>query len=177
MHLKPEYVAVNPSKRVPALEIDGHVLGQSTAIIEYLEETRPSPALLPKDAFKRAIVRQMCNIISNDMQPLGNLVTIKYVASLVADPAEKEKQKELWIQTFYAAGFEALEALLREHAGTYSVGDEVTMADVFLVPQVFAGRRFKVDLAPYPTVVRVATALEALPAFAAAHPSKQPDAE
>lgn len=209
-----KYVALNPSKRVPTLLIDGLVLGQSAAIIEYLEETRPSPpppssgaagdaavaspaagggggggaeaapaaapsyALLPASAAARAVVRQMVNVISNDMQPLGNLLTMKKVGALAAgDAPAKDAAREAWAQFFLTAGLEALEALMAAHSGAHCVGDALSMADVFLVPQIFACRRFKVDLEPFPHVRRVCAAAEAHPAFALAHPSKQPDAE
>lgn len=176
---KPEYVDVNPSKKVPTLKIDGHVIGQSVAICEYLEETRPEPELLPHgDPFKRAIVRQLCSIISNDIQPLGNLAVLKHVQSFFSDPAEKEKARFEWAQKYIRIGMEAVEALVSKHAGKFCVGDAITMADVFLMPQVYNAFRFKLDVpALYPTVARIAAELDKHPAFVAAHPSNQPDAE
>jgi maleylacetoacetate isomerase len=123
---------------------------------------------------------QICAIISHDIQPVGNLRVLKHVASLLpadADAAAKEAAKGDWARRYMVLGFEAVEAVLAEHSGRYCVGDAVTLADAFLVPQVYNAHRFKVDMAPYPNIARVAAALEALPAFAAAHPSKQPDAE
>lgn len=172
-----EYAKLNPMKELPTLQIDGASLTQSTAIIEYLEETRPEPALLPKDPVKRAHVRAACNIISNDIQPVGNLRVLKHVASLVEDAAQKDAKKEEWARHYINLGFQGLEALLSGTAGVYSVGDEISMADVFLVPQVYNATRFKVDLALYATISKVYEALKDHPAFAAAHPSKQPDAE
>jgi maleylacetoacetate isomerase len=189
--LTAEYAAINPMRAVPALAIDGALLTQSTAIIEYLEETRGAPAfppLLPADAPSRARVRELCAIIANDVQPLGNLRVLKHVAALVdggagsgadaaAVAAAKEAAKGAWARQYMAAGFAAVEALLARSAGTFAVGDAVTMADVFLAPQVYNAVRFKLDMAPYPTLVRVHAAAEGLPAFKAAHPSAQPDAE
>lgn len=175
--LTAEYVALNPSKEVPTLVIDGLTLCQSTAIIEYLEETRPDPKLLPSTPGDRAIVRQLCNIISNDIQPVGNLRVLKHVQSFFTDPKEKDAHRMEWAQTHIKHGFEALEAVMAKHSGKYSFGDAVTMADAFLVPQVYNALRFKVDMSAYPTILRVHEALSELPAFKDAHPSAQPDAE
>ncbi|RYG51407.1 maleylacetoacetate isomerase, partial [archaeon] len=175
--LTPEHVARNPSKSVPVLAIDGLQLAQSTAIAEYLEETRPSPALMPSTPAARAIVRQLCCIVSNDMQPVANLRTLKAVAALVEDPAKKDAAKLEWTRTTIRDGFAAFEAVLAKCAGKYCVGDELTLADVFLVPQVYNAVRFGVDLTAFPILNRIRTQLEELPAFKAAHPSVQPDAE
>jgi len=173
----PEYVELNPSKEVPTLKIDGHVLTQSQAIIEYLDETRPQPCLLPEDAYERAVVRQLCCIISNDMQPVGNLRVLKMVQSFFAEPKEKDAKRLEWAQHFIKLGFEAFEAVVAKHAGKFCVGDAITMADVFLAPQVYNALRFKVDMSAYPTIARIAKELDEHPAFSAAHPSRQPDAE
>lgn len=179
-----DYQKLNPMKELPSLAIDGAVLTQSTAIIEYLEETRPQPALLPSDPKARAQVRAVCSIISNDIQPLGNLRVLKHVASLCEDPSARDARKEDWARTYIGLGFSGLEKLLSGSEGTgagtagkYCVGDDVTMADCFLVPQVYNALRFKVDMAAYPTIARVHAALAEHPAFAAAHPSAQPDAD
>jgi maleylacetoacetate isomerase len=174
---KPEYVALNPSKEVPTLLIDGLVLGQSTAIVEYLEETRPERPLLPKDPFHRAIVRQVCAVVSNDIQPLGNVKVLKHITTLAGDTADKEKVKLEWLAHYISGGFETLESLLAKHAGRFSVGDEVTLADAFLVPQVYNAHRFKIDMTPYPTINKVCENLKDIPEFVKAHPSNQPDAE
>jgi maleylacetoacetate isomerase len=175
----PQYVELNPSKEVPTIKIDGHVLTQSVAICEYLEETRPEPELLPRDdPYKRAVVRQLCSIISNDIQPVGNLRVLKHVQSFFADQKEKDKVRMEWAQKYIKLGMEAFEAVLAKHAGKFCVGDAITMADVFLMPQVYNAQRFKVDVAAlYPITARIAAELEKHPAFIAAHPSKQPDAE
>lgn len=173
------YRAVNPLGAVPALVIDGHTLVQSTAIVEYLEETRGAPAraLLPADAAGRAAVRAVCAAVSNDIQPLGNLKVGKAVAALFPDDAERgRREREAWGARWVAEGFVGLERLLARTAGAHAVGDAVTLADAFIVPQVYNARRAGVDLGPFPTLARVAAAAEALEPFAAAHPSKQPDA-
>lgn len=177
----PSYAALNASKEVPTLRVDGLLLTQSQAIIEYLEETRPAPALLPADAARRALVRQLCCIISNDIQPVCNLRILKAVQAFpAADAAERDARRLEWAQTYIALGFAAFEALLASSGaagGAYCVGDAITMADVFLAPQVYNAERFKLSLAPFPHIARIAAALAAVPAFAAAHPSAQPDAE
>lgn len=179
--LTPEYSKLNPMREVPTLLIDGHTLTQSTAILEYLEETRGKdknfPALLPTEPHLRAKVREICNIIAGDIQPVQNLRVLKLVASFFTDPQEKEKQRNDWAIGCITRGFNALETILQSSSGTYSVGDNVTLADVYLVPQMYNAERFKVDLTPYPTLHRVYQNLLPLPAFQAAHPSQQPDTE
>jgi maleylacetoacetate isomerase len=178
--LKDEYAVLNPMKEVPTLVIDGHVLTQSTAIVEYLEETRPEPALLPKDAYTRAIVRAVCNIIANDIQPIGNLRVLSHVASLAApagDKAAAGSAKTAWAKHWISRGFAGLETLLAAHAGAFCVGDTFTLADAFLMPQVYNAVRFNVDLSGFPTIERLARALGDHPSVKAAHPSAQPDAE
>lgn len=161
-----EYRNVNPMEHVPALQIDGHTLIESMNIMHYLEETRPQKALMPQDVFKRAKVREICEVITSGIQPLQNLTVLIYVG--------EEKQKE-WAQHWINRGFRAVEKLLSASAGKYSVGDEITLADCCLIPQVFNARRFQVDLRPFPTILRIERELENHPAFRAAHPSSQPD--
>lgn len=186
------YTALNPMAEVPTLELDGLVLTQSPAIVEYLEETRPQPCpLLPpaSEPGARARVRALCALIACDMQPVANLRVLKHVQALLPPDAPKEAKeaaRDAWARTYIAKGFAAFEQLLTTPtapggppcAGRFCVGDAVTMADVFLLPQYYNAVRFGVDLAATcPTVVRIAAALGELPAFAAAHPSAQPDAE
>lgn len=175
--LTEEYTALNPMRELPTLLVDGVTLTQSTAIVEYLEETRREPALLPADPKARAQVRAVCAILSNDIQPLGNLRVLKHVASLFEDPAVRDARKEEWARHYICLGFAGLERLLASTAGSFCVGDALTLADAFLVPQVYNAVRFKVDMTAYPTLARVNAALVGHPAFAAAHPSAQPDAE
>ncbi|XP_073465223.1 maleylacetoacetate isomerase isoform X3 [Aquarana catesbeiana] len=139
--------------------------GQQLAIIEYLEETRPSPALLPRDPVQRARCRMISDHITSGIQPLQNLAVLKKVG----DGSQE------WAQHFITRGFQALEQLLQDTAGRYCVGDEVTMADLCLVPQVANADRFKVDMAPYPTISRINQSLMKLEAFQVSHPSRQPD--
>lgn len=177
--LTEEYAALNPMREVPTLLIDGATLTQSMAICEYLEETRPSPALLPVDApVRRAAVRSLCAAIACDIQPVGNLRILKHVAQIAEGSKEEKEAKKLeWAKLYIAKGFEGVEALLRQWAGSCCVGDEPTLADAFLVPQVYNAIRFNVDMTAYPTISRVHAHVSELPAFKAAHPSAQPDAE
>lgn len=160
-----EYREVNPMEQVPALQIDGHTLIESLSIMYYLEETRPSRPLLPQDVIKRAKTREICEVIASGIQPLQNLIVLIHVG--------EEKKKE-WAQHWITRGFRAVEKLLSTSAGKFSVGDDVTLADCCLIPQVFNARRFHVDLRPFPTILRIDRELEGHPAFRAAHPSSQP---
>ncbi|XP_071972896.1 maleylacetoacetate isomerase isoform X2 [Engystomops pustulosus] len=160
-----EFKHVNPMQQVPALKIDGVTLSQSLAIIEYLEETHPSPPLLPKDPIKRAQCRMISDHIASGIQPVQNLAVLQRVGDAKLE----------WAQHFITKGFQALELLLQETAGQYCVGDQVTMADLCLVPQVANADRFKVDMTPYPTISRINHALLKLEAFHVSHPSRQPD--
>ena len=168
----PEFHAVNPQERVPALALPGEVLLQSLAIIEYLDEIHPEPALLPADAIARAKVRAVAQIIACDIHPLNNVGPLNYLRhELKADKAAVEAWYRHWVD----AGFAAVEALIRP--GPYAFGPQVTMADICLVPQVYNARRFKVPLDRFPRISAVDAALLKLPAFDAARPELQPDAE
>ena len=174
---KPEYRVLNPQGLVPALEDAGHVLTQSLAIIEYLEEAYPqTPRLLPPDPLSRAIVRAMSLAIACDVHPLNNLRVLDYLKSAIG---QSQEATDVWYRHWIGEGFAALEELVRQHSrgGRHCFGDAVTMADACLVPQMYNARRFQTDLAPYPTLVAISDSLERLPAFAAARPEAQPDAE
>ena len=176
-HLAEAYRAVNPSALLPTLEDDdGAVIGQSLAILEYLEETRPQTPLLPADPAGRARVRALALTVVADTHPLGNLRVLKYIKG---EMGLTEEVKLEWHRHWLRSGLETLEALLAGDArtGVYSHGDTPTLADCCLVPQVFNAQRFEVDTALYPTVMRISAACAALPAFQHAHPSQQPDAE
>ncbi|KAM9201927.1 maleylacetoacetate isomerase isoform 1-T1 [Dugong dugon] len=161
-----EFQTLNPMMQVPALKIDGLTIGQSLAIIEYLEETRPTPRLLPQDPKKRASVRMISDLIASGIQPLQNLSVLKQVG---------QENQLAWAQNVISSGFNALEKILQSTAGKYCVGDEVSMADLCLVPQVANAERFKVELTSYPTISRINKMLLALEAFQVTHPCRQPD--
>jgi maleylacetoacetate isomerase len=171
------YRALNPQGLVPTLVVDGELaLGQSLAICEYLEERWPHPALLPTEPRGRAIVRSMALVVACDVHPLNNLSVTNY---LRAECGQDDAAVKRWMHTWMSRGFAALEALIERHSadGFHAFGDTVTFADAFLVPQVYNAHRFGLDLGPYPRVAAVAAHLEALPAFRAARPEAQRDAE
>ncbi len=163
----------NPLGLVPVLEDGSHVLGESTAIIEYLEEAQPEPRLLPNGTVARARVREMVQTIACDMQPLCNLAVLKYLRNpLGSDQAGSDA----WYAHWMARGFTALEELTRRHGGDYCFGDTVTMADVFLLPQMWNARRFGCDVTPYANLTRIEARLYEHPAIDTARPENQPDA-
>ncbi len=171
-HEQPEYLAINPHGLVPALRIGNTVVGQSMAILEYLEETYPKPRLLPDDPVSRANVRAAAQLVACDIHPLNNRRVLLYLKDeLTLSPAQVTGWERKWVATGYAG----LEAQVANSAGTYLFGDSVTMADLCLVPQVENGNRAGVNLADYPTLHRVYDALCELPAFEAAHPRNQTD--
>ncbi|MGB7480437.1 MAG: maleylacetoacetate isomerase [Burkholderiaceae bacterium] len=174
--LQPEYRALNPAALVPTLKEDDLVLTQSLAILEYLEETRPQPALLPADAAGRARVRALALTIACDIHPLNNLRVLRYLDHTLAIGADARQE---WYRHWTANGLAAIEAHLAAEpaTGLFCHGDAPTIADCCLIPQVFNAERFGIDLAPYPTVRRIAAHCATLPAFIAAHPARQPDAE
>ena len=175
MHQSDAFKAINPQGLVPALVDGGHVLTQSVAIIEWLEERYPTPALLPADANDRARVRALAAIVGCDIHPVNNKRILDALrGSFGADDAAINH----WCGTWISAGFEALEALLQADTerSVFCFGNAATIADVYLIPQVESARRFKVDLTPYPTIVAIDQACAQLPAFARAAPAVQPDA-
>lgn len=172
-----DYLALNPQGLVPALALDdGHVLTQSLAIIEYLEETVPNPPLLPAQPEARARVRAIALQIACEIHPLNNLRVLNYLLGTLGVTRE---QKDGWYRYWVDVGFEALERQLSRDAetGKFCHGDSPTLADICLVPQVANARRFNIDLSPYPTLMRIEATCNTLPAFADAEPSRQPDAE
>lgn len=171
----PAYRAVNPLGLVPSLVLDdGPVLTQSLAICEYLEETHPDPALLPATALDRAWVRSVCADIACEIHPLDNLRVLRYLKhELNCDDAQRDAWYGHWIRT----GFEPLETVLRGRAGRHCLGDDFTLADAFLVPQVWNARRFKCPMDDFPTINRLYDNAMALDAVQRAEPSQQPDAE
>ena len=172
-----QYLAVNPQGLVPALVTDdGTILTQSLAIIEYLDETQPTPPLLPAAPIPRARVRSLALAVACDIHPIDNLRVLRYLLHTVG---VTEEQKDAWYKYWIDVGLEALELQLsRDPAtGRFCHGDAPTLADICLVPQLANARRVKMDVSPYPTLTRIEAACLALPAFAAAEPSRQPDAE
>lgn len=167
------YLALNPQGLVPALETEGHVLTQSPAILEWIEERWPDPPLLPADPAGRAEVRAQLALIACDIHPLNNLRVLNRLrAQFDADGAAVEA----WITHWVALGFEALEALLARQGGLFCWGDRPTLADCALLPQLYNAERFKVGLTPYPRLRAAAGRLLALPGVEAATPDRQPDA-
>ena len=170
----PAYLAINPQGLVPALENDaGAVLTQSVAIIEWLDETRPSPPLLPKDILQRAKVRAFALAIACDTHPVQNL---KVLARLRELGLAEEKVQD-WAAWVNREGLAACETLIRNEPGPFCFGDVPTLADLCLVPQLANARRFGVDVTAYPRLLEAEAAAKALPAFVNAAPEKQPDAE
>jgi maleylacetoacetate isomerase len=172
-HRKPEYRAINPQMRVPALKLDsGEVLTQSLAIIEYLDEIDPQPPLLPRDPVERAKVRALALAIACDIHPLNNLAPLRYLKN---ELGQEQSKIDAWYHHWILEGFEALETMVRP--GPYAFGGEVTLADVCLVPQIYNARRLKVPLERFPKLVAIDAACAKLPAFEQARPENQPDAE
>jgi maleylpyruvate isomerase len=163
------YRALNPQGLVPTLEAGGRPLSQSGAILEWLEETYPTPPLLPAPPDDRQIVRAMVGVIGCDIHPLNNL---RVLNALRATFHATDDQIKDWAGRWIGAGFEALEVMTGAHGGQFAFGDEPTLADCHLVPQVYSAERFRVDLAPFPTVRRVVAQAQAHPAFQAAHPDR-----
>ncbi|GAB3360164.1 MULTISPECIES: maleylacetoacetate isomerase [Giesbergeria] len=175
-HLQDEFKAINPQMLVPALATeDGQVLIQSPAIIEWLEETHPTPALLPTNANERAHVRALAAIVGCDIHPINNRRILEYLRKQFG---ANEDTINTWCGTWISAGFDAYEALLAQdqRRGRFSFGHTPTMADVYLVPQVESARRFKVDLSRWPLIAAIDKACAELDAFQQAAPARQPDA-
>ena len=168
------YLRLNPQGLVPALETgDGLVLTQSPAILEWLEETHPEPPLLPSDAAGRAQVRAMAALIGCDIHPLNNLRVLKAVRGLGADQAGVDAWAGRWI----LEGFAALEAMVVRHGEGWCFGGAPTFADCYLIPQIYSARRFNVDLTAFPRLLEIEMRADLHPAFIAAHPDNQPDAD
>ncbi len=172
----PDYLKLNPQGLVPTLEIDGQTLTQSLSIIEYLEETRPNPALLPKDAAGRARVRSLAYAVALEIHPINNL---RVLEDLKTRFGADDNAAAGWFRHWVVETFGALETRLASEAGTgkFCHGDEPGLADICLVPQVINNTRFNVDMTPYPTISRIHAACMELDAFKKAAPANQPDAE
>lgn len=163
------YSAVNPQKLVPTLQDGNHVLTQSLAIIEYLDEVHPAPALLPKNPYEKALVRGFALAIVADIHPINNLRVLQY---LQKNLSVTDEQKNHWYQHWMREGLTALEKLVSAHHSNaaFCFGDSPTLADICLVPQLFNARRFSCDISPYPNLVRIDANCQKLEAFKQAFP-------
>ena len=168
------YLKLNPQGLVPALEVDGAVITQSSAILEWLDETYREPALMPADAFGRAQVRGMIGLIASDIHPLNNL---RVLTALRGTFGADQAQIDAWAGGWMVPGFQALTALTEKQGAGWLHGEAPTLADCYLIPQLYSARRFNVDLTPFPALTAIEDRALAHPAFAAAHPDKQPDAD
>jgi maleylacetoacetate isomerase len=171
-----EFLQLNPQARVPTLEVDGAVLTQSMAILEWLEEAYPSPALLPVEPLSRARVRSLALVVVADIQPLQNTAVVKYLRE---HAGFGDREAGAWYEEWIGRGLRALETRLAADAATgrFCHADFPTLADVCLVPQCYAARRFAVDMTQFPVISRIERACNELAAFQAAAPERQPDAE
>ena len=174
-HLEAKYRSINSQGLLPALDDAGHVLTQSLAIMEYLDEVHPGPKLLPSDPLDRAYVRALSQIVACEIHPLNNQRTLKHIRSAYK---LDEEGVNAWYRHWIADGFRMMESFLTDNrkSGKYCFRDQVTMADCCLVPQVFNAQRYHCDLKPYPTVMQIYDACMKLEPFIQAQPSKQPDA-
>lgn len=172
-HQDDSYRAINPQKLVPALDTGSGILTQSPAILEWLEEMHPEPALLPASPDARAAVRAMCALIACDIHPLNNLRVLR---ELKQDFGADQARLDMWASGWIAEGFTALEVLVEQHGKGFCFGDTPSLADCFLIPQVFSAQRFGVDLRAYPALRAVNERCDEHPAFVRAHPNRQPDA-
>jgi maleylpyruvate isomerase len=171
-----DFLKLNPHGLVPALEEQGRLLTQSLAIIEWLDETHPQPALLPSDAYDRALVRSMALAIACDIHPLQNLRVLKHLKSTYG---LEQEGLDLWCRRWIEPGLAALEQQVNGLgcSGTFLFGDTPSLADICLVPQMFSAARFGADVSALQTLNRVYAHCQTLPAFQDAHPSHQPDTE
>lgn len=166
------YRKINPLGEVPTLVHGDKAIGQSFAILEYLEEVFPQNALLPKDPWARGRIRQFCENINSFIHPLNNLKVQQYLAE---KHHYSQEQKEEWIALWSHQGLKSLEKMVEGES--FCFGSQVSLADVFLIPQLFSAQRFKVDLTPYPKLRKINDFCLNLEAFKKAHPSQQPDSE
>jgi len=164
------FLALNPQGLVPALEVDGQVLTQSPSILEWLEERYPEPPLLPSGLGDRAQVRAMAALVACDIHPLNNLRVLNAVKALGGEANG-------WAAGWIRSGFDALEALIERHGNGWAFGETPTLADCCLVPQVYSARRFEVDVTAWPRIADIEAHAALNPAFQAAHPDGQPDAD
>ena len=166
-----DYLAVNPQGLVPFFEDGDLKISQSLAIIDYLEETHPEPALLPADPAARARARSIAQIIACDIHPLNNQRVLKYLES---DLGCDQLKRMIWYHRWIADGFKAFEAAIKDMPGDFCCGDEPSLADVCLVPQVYNAKRYEVDLGPFPTIRTISDRCQEVDAIAKAAPHHQP---
>jgi maleylpyruvate isomerase len=171
---KDYFAKINPMQKVPALELDFHDkkvhIVESTAICEFLEDEFPEKSIYPKDNLLKAKTRAICSEIASGIQPLQNLSTLNHLEKLGVNKAD-------WAKEYISKGLTAVEKLVNETRGKFCVGDEVSLADAFLIPQLYNARRFNVDLSVYPSILEIEKNASELDAFVNAHPDKQPDVE
>ncbi|RUM25112.1 maleylacetoacetate isomerase [Rhizobium vallis] len=167
-HKAPDYLALNPQGLVPTLVIDGRILTQSLAIIEYLAELRPESGLLPADIANRQRVRALAYAVAMDIHPICNMHVVAHLMTVT----EKADAREEWMRHFIAAGLGKVEAMIGECAGEFSFGDRPTMADLCLIPQVYNARRWGVEMTDFKRIVEIDAKCAGLPAFQAAHPDR-----
>ncbi|MFC3053004.1 maleylacetoacetate isomerase [Kordiimonas pumila] len=173
-HKQSAFLQLNPQGLVPALDTGTAILAQSPAIIEWLEEAYPEPALLPKNLQDRAYVRAMAAVVGCDVHPINNLRILQHIKTeLGGDEAAISNWTAKWI----SAGFDTLETMIEKAGGKFAFGDAPTVADCYIMPQIYSAERFNVDLQPYPRLMAVASHALQHPAFTKAHPSVQPDAD
>ncbi len=168
----PDYLEIAPHGLVPVLAHGSGVLIESPAIIEWIEQRWPRPALLPRDPDDAAMVRAMAALVACDIHPIANL---RVLNRLRAQFDANNDQVKDWARHWIGEGFAALEVLIARHGGGFAFGDTVGLADCYLVPQLYNAERFGVDLAPYPHLVAAGEAARQLPAIIVAHPDRQPD--
>jgi maleylpyruvate isomerase len=173
-HRDPEFKILAPHSLVPVLETQDGVISQSLAILEWLEETYPIPALLPRSPGDRAIVRGVAAAIACDIHPLNNL---RVLDALRGEFSASSVQVSAWIGRWIREGFTGLETLISRHGGAFTFGEAPGFADCCLVPQVYSARRFGVELQDFPRILAVDERVRAIPAVAEAHPERQPDAD
>ena len=171
-----EYKAINPQELIPALVHDGHLITQSMAIIEYLDEIVPEPPILPRDPYGRARAREIAYVVGCEIHPINNLRVGRYMKKIYGTSDDDTAR---WHRHWIRVGFDALETMLATspHTGAYCHGDTPTIADILLIPQCANARRVKLELDPWPTIARIEAHALRHPAFDAALPKNQPDAE
>ncbi|UXI03772.1 maleylacetoacetate isomerase [Photobacterium sp. TY1-4] len=165
------YTSLNPSALVPGLRTEHGMLGQSVAILEYLEEQYPEPSILPGSAWEKAKCRELALTVACDIHPLNNLRVLNYLSRQLG---VEQTEKTVWYHHWLTLGFQTLESLLEPQDHPFCCGDQPTLADICLIPQLYNARRFELDLSPFPTLTRIEQQCQQLEAFRRAHPDAQP---